>query len=98
MSDIKESREHLKAAGEQISAGVEAGADAARGEIRKLKAKLRANTDELNENLREAGGRFAEGAQTFGTAAREQIREHPLAAAGIAFAAGVVLSRLLRSR
>ena len=38
------------------------------------------------------------GAKQFGDAAAEQIREHPLAAFGIAFAAGVLLSRLLRSR
>lgn len=98
MANMRDAKEHLSAAGDEAAASAEAGAEAASGEIRKLKAKLRANSEELQDNLRDAGDRFAEGAQTFSTTAREQIREHPLAAAGIAFAAGVVLARLLRSR
>jgi len=98
MASMREAKDHLSAAGEEAAAGIEAGKDAASGEIRKLKARLRANREDLQDNLRDAGDRFAEGARTFSSSAREQIREHPLAAAGIAFAAGVVLARLLRSR
>lgn len=98
MASMHESKDHLAAAGEEAARRAEASVEAASGEIRRLKAKLRANGEELQDSLREAGDRFAEGAATFGSSAREQIREHPLAAAGIAFAAGVVLARLLRSR
>ncbi|NCT68215.1 MAG: hypothetical protein GXC76_11340 [Rhodanobacteraceae bacterium] len=67
-------------------------------ELERLRAKLRENEAQLEAELRSAGERFSEGARTFGAAAAEQIRQHPLAAFGIAFAAGVLVSRLLRSR
>lgn len=80
------------------AAGEEQTGKRAPGEFRRFTSKLRANGAQLEDELRDAGERFSEGAKKFSEAATEQIREHPLAAFGIAFAAGVVLSRLLRSR
>lgn len=75
-----------------------AGEESTRSEMHKLRNKLRANGAELEEQLRDASERFAHGAKTFGAAAAEQMRAHPLATFGIAFAAGVVVSRWLRDR
>jgi ElaB/YqjD/DUF883 family membrane-anchored ribosome-binding protein len=75
----------------------EAAADA-RGEFRRLGEQLRSNGADLGDELTDAGERFVEGARRFGDAAAEQIREHPLAAFGVAFTAGVMLTRLLRHR
>lgn len=72
--------------------------DSARDELRRLKAKLRANGVQLEDELRDATERMSDGAKKLGAAAAEQIREHPLAAFGVAFAAGIVASRLLRRR
>jgi ElaB/YqjD/DUF883 family membrane-anchored ribosome-binding protein len=69
-----------------------------RDELHRLREKLRANGAQLEADLRDAGTRFSEGAKKFGDALAEQVREHPMAAFGIAFAAGVVFSRWLRGR
>ena len=98
MATIREMQDQLADAGDDIGAAASRGANSAEGELHKLGSKLRANGSELEDNLRDAGERFAQGAKTLGSAAGEQVREHPLAAAGIAFAAGVLVSRWLRSR
>lgn len=69
-----------------------------KGELHRLREKLKSNGAQLEDELRDAGERFSDGARKFSDAAVEQVRAHPLAAFGVAFAAGVVLSRLLRSR
>lgn len=60
--------------------------------------RLRENGSALNEELSAASERFGEGAKRFGAVASEQIRAHPLAAVGIAVAAGVLVSRLMHRR
>lgn len=67
-------------------------------EVHRLRTRLHDNGERLERDLLDAGRRFNEGAKKVGAAASAQIREHPLAAFGIAFAAGVVLSRLMRRR
>lgn len=67
-------------------------------EVHRLRTSLHDNGERLEHDLLDAGRRFNEGAKKVGAAASVQIREHPLAAFGIAFAAGVVLSRLMRRR
>ena len=91
-------KQHLDEGSEQITNGGEEIGEAAKGELHNLRAKLRANGARLEEDLRDAGARFADGAKKFGEAAAEQVRENPLAAFGIAFAAGIVVSRWLRRR
>jgi len=91
-------RDTLEDTGESIADAAKSGVKAAKSEFGKLGAKLRANGARLEDELQDARERIGEGARKFGDAAAEQIREHPLAAFGIAFAAGVVLSRILRSR
>lgn len=98
MANVREIKDQLADVGNDVADAAHATAAAGKSEMHKLGAKLRSNGAELEDNLRDAGDRFAQAARTLGTAAKEQVREHPLAAAGIAFAAGVVLSRWLRAR
>ena len=58
--------------------------------------KLRDNGAALQEELSAAGERFGDGAKRLSAVTSEQIRAHPLAAIGIAVAAGYVVARLLR--
>lgn len=74
------------------------GIDETTGEFRRLRDRLGANGANLEDELRVAGDRFVDGFSKISSATSEQIRANPLAAAGIAFAAGYVLSRLFRSR
>lgn len=87
-----------KADNESLADTARETADEARAELHALRAKLKANGAKLESELHDAGERFSEGARKLGDAAAEQVRAHPLAAFGVAFAAGLVVSRLLRSR
>ncbi len=98
MTTLRDTKQAVEDVGDQVAEAARGSADAARSEFSKLGAKLRANSARLEEELEEARDRIGAGARQFGDAAAEQIREHPLAAFGIAFAAGVLISRLLRSR
>lgn len=98
MANVREIKDQLAEAGEDVADAANAGAAEVEGEMHRLGAKLRSNGAELEDNLREAGDRFAEAARNLGAAASEQVREHPLAAAGVAFAAGMIVSRWLRAR
>lgn len=79
-------------AADKISNGLD---EAARGASR-FSQRLRENGADLQDELLDAGERFSEGAKRIGDVAAEQIRAHPLAAFGIAFAIGVVATRLMR--
>ncbi len=96
MATVRDMKHTLDEAGEAAATAADESIEATRSELHRLRAKLRANGQQLEDDLREAGERFAKGARTFGGAAAEQVREHPLAAFGIAFAAGFVLSRAFR--
>ena len=96
MTSVREVKQQLGDAGEAVSDAADESIEATLSELRRLRAKWRANGAHLEEELREAGERFAEGAKTFGSAAADQVREHPMAAFGVAFAAGFILSRALR--
>lgn len=96
MATIREVKQQLGDAGEPIADAAKESAESAGGELHRLRAKLRANGEQLEDELRDAGERFADGAKKLGEAAVEQVREHPLAAFGVAFAAGVVVARWLR--
>ncbi len=75
---------------------VTAGADEAVRSARRFGERLRANGARLQDELGDAGDRLAEGTRRIADVAAEQIRAHPLAAFGIAFAAGILATRLLR--
>lgn len=96
MASIRDVKNATEDGAESLGETVSGAAADVRGEFRKFGAKLRANGAQLEDDLRDAGERIGEGARKFGDAAAEQIREHPLAAFGIAFAAGVLLTRMLR--
>lgn len=98
MATVREMKQQLDDAGEDIADAARDSVDATTGEMHRLRSKLRSNGAHLEDELRDAGERFAQGAKKFSEAATDQVREHPLAAFGIAFAAGVVVSRWLRSR
>lgn len=82
----------------RVSDTLKNGIDETAGEFKRLRDRLGANGAHLEDELREAGDRFVDGFSKITSATSEQIRANPLAAAGIAFAAGYVLSRLFRSR
>ena len=98
MANVREAKQHLDDGDERIVESVSDADDAASDELDRLRAKLHANGAKLEDDLRDAGARFADGAKKFSEAATEQIRDNPLAAFGVAFAAGIVISRLLRRR
>lgn len=79
------SREHLSEAAKAAGEGFRQAADGLRSASRKA-----------GEELSEAGAAASRGAQDMMGQAEDAIRRNPLAAAGIAFAAGLVISRLLR--
>lgn len=83
--NANEGTEHLKQAAHVAADG-----------FRKAAESLKVATSHATEELSEAGAAAARGAQDLWDQAGDAIRKHPVAAAGIAFAAGVVLSRLLR--
>lgn len=98
MASVRDVKQSLDDAGADVADAAKESVEGAQGELHRLRAKLRANGAQLESDLRDAGERLADGAKKFSEAAVEQVREHPLAAFGIAFAAGVVVSRWLRSR
>ncbi|MFZ2237674.1 MAG: hypothetical protein WAV67_15055 [Dokdonella sp.] len=105
MATTSETKQNIKAgadetvnAASEVGATLKSGIDQTTSELRRLGNRLSANGANLEEELRDAGERFSDGFGKISTATSEQIRANPLAAAGIAFAAGYVLSRLFRSR
>lgn len=98
MANVREVKQSIDDAGDAVSEAGSESARAVKGELHALREKLRANTAHLEEELRDASDRFVEGTRTFRAAAVEQVREHPLAAFGVAFAAGVIVTRLMRRR
>lgn len=80
-----ESTDHLKEAARAAADGFRQAAEGLRGASRVA-----------GEELSEASTAAARGAHDLWDQAGEAIRKNPMAAFGIAFAAGLVLSRVLR--
>lgn len=98
MASVREMKQKLDETGAEAVEATKEHVEQLQSELHRLREKLRANGAQLEDDLRAASDRFSDGAKKFSAAAVEQIREHPLAAFGVAFAAGVVLTRLLRGR
>ena len=98
MASVREAKREIEEAGAEAADAARESVNAAGSELHDLRARLRANGAQLEDELRDASKRFAEGTRTLRAAAVEQVREHPLAAFGVAFVAGVLASRLLRRR
>lgn len=103
MSNVRETKASVDDAADVISGAAHTvagkigdGLDEAARTASRFSARLRANGSALQDELTDASERFADGAKRVGTIAVDQIRAHPLAAFGVAFAIGVVATRLLR--
>ena len=96
MSNARETHTSLGDTAQSVAGSIGEGIDEAARTASRFGDRLRANGAVLQEELGDAGERLAEGAKRIGDIAAEQIRAHPLAAFGIAFAVGVVATRLLR--
>ncbi len=97
MASLRETRKDLGDSAEDVADLAKDSVSAARDHARRFGETLRTSGARLEDDLKDASQRFSAGAKQFGTAAGDQIRQHPLAAFGIAFAAGVLLTRALRS-
>ncbi len=98
MANSRESKSHPDYANDAIGATAREGVADVKEEFDHLRAKLRSNGAQLEDELRDAGARFSDGAKKLAEATAAQVREHPMAAFGIAFAAGLIVSRWLRAR
>jgi ElaB/YqjD/DUF883 family membrane-anchored ribosome-binding protein len=95
MIDMKVSNEATAAAGQSTEHLRDAARAAADG-FRQAAEGLRGATRAAGEELSEAGAAAARGASDLWDQAGDAIRKNPMAAFGVAFAAGLVISRLLR--
>ncbi len=82
---LEKGKAHIKEAAEVV-------AETVRSTGRKLRDTGRAAGEELSD----LGAEAARCSKDLFAQCQEQIRNHPVAAFGIAFAAGVVIARLLR--
>ena len=96
MSTSRESHSSIEDAAHTVAGKIGDGIDEAARTASRFSQRLRANSEVLQDELGDAGERIADGAKRIGDIAAEQIRAHPLAAFGVAFAIGVVATRLLR--
>ena len=79
-----------------VAANLHDGIDVAERKIDDSIDGFSARLASLESRLREGGERVLADARDLGEAASERMRSHPLAAFGLAFAAGIVVARMLR--
>ena len=85
-----------EAASDLRSATQDAGAELSQG-ARRAADDLQSASAEAGEELQQAASAAAHSAQDLWDRAGQLIRKHPVEATGIAFAAGFVLSRMMRN-
>ena len=68
--------------------------DADSGTVRKVAQKAHDTVDRLEQTIGSGQERVMDWQQEYGEMAREQVRNSPLAAIGVAFAVGIVFSKL----
>jgi ElaB/YqjD/DUF883 family membrane-anchored ribosome-binding protein len=66
----------------------------AEGTVRRMAQKAHEAVDRLEQTLDSGSERVMDWQQEYGDLAREQVRSNPLAAMGVAFAVGLVFSKL----
>lgn len=93
---LDEAADLVGSAAHGVAGKIGDGIDEAARTANRFTQRLRENGALLQDQLGDAGDRFADGAKRIGGIAAEQIRAHPLAAFGVAFAIGVVATRLMR--
>lgn len=81
----EETTDHLREAAKAAASG-----------FKQAASDLREATQVAGAELSEAGAAVARGAKDLWSQTGDAIRKNPVAAAGIAFAAGVLLTKLLR--
>ena len=64
--------------------------------VRRMAQSLHEAVDTLEQKIGTSSERVMSMQQEYGDMAREQVRSNPLAALGVAFAAGFIISRILR--
>ena len=64
--------------------------------VRRMAQSLHEAVDSLEQRIGSSSERVMSMQQEYGDMAREQVRANPLAALGAAFAAGFIISRILR--
>jgi ElaB/YqjD/DUF883 family membrane-anchored ribosome-binding protein len=64
--------------------------------VRKMAQSLHEAVDSLEQKLGASSERVMGLQEEYGNMAREQVRANPIAALGVAFAAGFVIARILR--
>ena len=64
--------------------------------VRRMAQSLHEAVDSLEQKIGASGERVMSMQQEYGDMAREQVRSNPLAALGIAFAAGYVIAKIMR--
>ena len=64
--------------------------------VRKMAQSLHDAVDSLEQRLGSSSERVMSLQQEYGDMARDQVRANPLAALGVAFAAGYIVSKILR--
>lgn len=64
--------------------------------VRKMAQSLHEAVDSLEQKLGHSSERVMSMQQEYGDMAREQVRANPLAALGVAFAAGYVIAKIMR--
>ncbi len=96
MNTTQNARDTARAAADNAVDDLKDAAASATAGLRQAAASLREATSEATAHLSEAGSAAARGAHDLWDQAGDAIRRNPMAAFGIALAAGAVLSRLLR--
>ena len=64
--------------------------------VRRMAQSLHEAVDSLEQKLGTSADRVMGMQEEYGNMAREQVRSNPLAALGVAFAAGFIIARILR--
>jgi ElaB/YqjD/DUF883 family membrane-anchored ribosome-binding protein len=64
--------------------------------VRRMAQSLHEAVDSLEQKIGSSSERVLGMQEEYGTMAREQVRANPLAALGVAFAAGFIVARILR--